>query len=147
MVMLLKYCIQYVRKFGRLSSGHRTWEGQFSLQTQVRAMTECSNYHTILLISHVSKIMLKILQDRPQQYVKQEIPNVEDGCRKGRGTRYQIATIYWIIEKASGCQKNTYFCFTDYAKAFEWITANCGKFLQRGIPDYLTCLLRNVYAG
>ena len=55
---------------------------------------ECSNYHTILLISHVSKIMLKILQDRPQQYVKQEIPNVEDGCRKGRGTRYQIATIY-----------------------------------------------------
>ena len=92
---------------------------------------ECSNYCTISLISHASKVMLKSLQDRLQQYVKQEIPDVEDGCRKGRGTRDQIANTYWIIEKASGCQKNTYFCFTDHAKAFEWITTNCGKFLKR----------------
>ena len=91
---------------------------------------ECSNYCTISLISHASKIMLKILQDGLQQYVKQELPDVEDAYRKGRGTRDQIANTYWIIEKASRCQKNIYFCFTDYAKTFEQVTTNCGKFLK-----------------
>ena len=80
---------------------------------------ECSNYHTIALILHESKVMLKILQARLQQYVNQELPNVQAGFRKGRGTRYQIANIHWIIEKARKFQKNIYFCFIDYAKAFD----------------------------
>ena len=82
--------------------------------------------------------MLKILQDGLQQYMKQELPDVEDGYRKGRRTRDQIANTYWIIEKASRCQKNIYFCFTDYAKTFEQVTTNCGKFLKRW--EYQTTL-------
>ena len=89
---------------------------------------ECSNYHTIALISHASKVMLKILQARLQQYKNQEHPDVQAGFRKGRGTRDQITNICWIIEKAREFQKNFYFCFIDYAKAFVWITINCGKF-------------------
>ena len=80
---------------------------------------ECSNYHTIALISHASKVMLKILQTRLQQKVKRELPDVQAGFRKGRGTRDQIANIFWIIEKAREFQKNIYFCFIDYAKAFD----------------------------
>ena len=80
---------------------------------------ECSSYHTIALISHTSKIMLKILQARLQQYVNHEIPQVQAGFRKGRGTRDQIANIHWIIEKASEFQKNIYFCLIDYTKAFD----------------------------
>ena len=89
---------------------------------------ECSNYHTIALISHTSKIMFKILQARLQQYVNHELPDVPAGFRKSRGTGDQIASIHWIIEKAREFQKNIYFCFIDYAKAFVWITTNCGKF-------------------
>ena len=88
---------------------------------------ECSNYHTIAFISHASKVMLKILQARLQQYVNRELPDVQAGFRKGRGTRDQIASIRWIMEKAREFQKNIYFCF-DYAKAFVWITIHCGKF-------------------
>ena len=80
---------------------------------------ECSIYRTIALISHASKLMLKILQARLQQYVKCELPDVQDGFRKGRGTRDQIANICWIMEKAREFQKNIYFCFIDYAKAFD----------------------------
>ena len=83
------------------------------------------------LISQASKVMLKILQARLQQYVNHELPDVQPGFRKGRGTRDQIANIHWIIEKAREFQKNTYFCFIDYAKAFVWITTNYGKFLKR----------------
>ena len=79
---------------------------------------ECSNYHTIALISHTSKVMLKILQARLQQYMKRELPDVQAGFRKGRGIRDQIANIHWIIEKAREFQKNIYFCFIDYTKAF-----------------------------
>ena len=89
---------------------------------------ECSNYRTIALISHASKVMLKIPQARLQQYVIQELPDVNAGSRRGRGTRDQIANICWIIVKAREFQKNIYFCFIDYAKAFVWITRNCGKF-------------------
>ena len=89
---------------------------------------ECSNYHTVALISHSSKGMLKIPQARLQQYVNHEFPDVQAGFRKGRGTRDQIASIRWIIEKAREFQKNIYFCFIDYAKAFVWIKINCGKF-------------------
>ena len=93
---------------------------------------KCSNYHTIALISHTSKLMLKLHQARLQQYVNHELPDVQTRFRKGRGTRDQIANICWIIEKASEFQKNIYFCFIDYAKVFGSVdTTNCGKFLKR----------------
>ena len=93
--------------------------------------------------------MLKILQARLQQYVNRELPDVQAGFRKGRGTREQIANIHWIIEKAREFQKNIYFCFIDYAKAFDCVDHNeLWKILKEmGIPDPLTCLLRNLYAG
>ena len=88
-----------------------------------------ANYQTIALISHASKVIFKILQARLQQYVNCELPDVQAGFRKGRGTRDQIANICWIIEKAREFQKNIYFCFLDFAKALTvWITTNCGKF-------------------
>ena len=104
----------------------------------------CSNCRTIGLISHASKVMLKILQARLQQYVNRELPNVQDGFRRGRGTRDQIANIHWIIEKARGFQKNIYFCFIDYTKAFDYVDhKKLWKILQEmGIPDHLTCFLR-----
>ena len=110
---------------------------------------ECSNYCTIALISHDSKVMLKILQARLQQYVNCELPDVQAGFRKGRETRGQIANIHLIIEKAREFQKNIYFCFLDYAKAFDCVDHNkLWKILQEmGIPDYLTWFLRNLYAG
>ena len=97
---------------------------------------EGSNYHTIALISHASKVMLKILQAR-QQYVNCELPDVQAGFRKGRGTRDQTANIWWIIEKAREFQKNIYFCFIDYAKAFDCVDHNkLWKILKEmGIPD------------
>ena len=100
-------------------------------------------------MSHASKVMLKILQARFQQYVNHEVADVRAGFRKGRGTRDQIANICWIIEKAREFQKNIYFCFTDYAKAFDCVDHNkLWKILQEmGIPYHLTCLLRNLYAG
>ena len=85
---------------------------------------DCSNYHTIALISHASKIVLNILQARLQQYVNRELPDVQDGFGKSRGTRDQIAYIYWIIKKASEFQENIYFCFIDYAKAFDCVDHN-----------------------
>src|SRR5574341_1268923 len=107
------------------------------------------NYHTIALISHASKVMLKILQVRLQQYMNRELLDVQAGFRKGRGTRDQIANIRWIMEKAREFQKNIYFCFIDYAKAFDCVDHNkLWKILKEmGIPDHLTCLLRNLYAG
>ena len=109
---------------------------------------ECSNYRTNALISHASKVMLKILQARLQQYVNRELPDVQAGFRNGKGTRDQIANICWIIEKAREFQKNIYFCFIDYAKAFDCVDHNNWKILKEmGIPGYLTCLLRNLYAG
>ena len=110
---------------------------------------ECSNYRTIPLISHASKVMLKILKARLQQYVNRELPDVQAGFRKGRGTRDQIANIRWIIEKAGEFQKNMYFCFTDYAKAFYSVDHNkLWNILKKmGITDHLTCLLRSLYTG
>ena len=93
---------------------------------------ECSNYCTIALISHASKVMLKILQPRLQQYVNHELPDVQTGFRKGRGTKDQIANIHWIIEKAREFQKNIYFCLLTMPKPLTvWITINCGKFWKR----------------
>ena len=108
---------------------------------------ECSNYHTIALISHASKIMLKILQARLKQYMNHELLNVQAGFRKGKETRDQIANIHWIIKKVREFQKT--FCFIDYAKTFDCMDHNkLWKMLQEtGIPEHLTCLLRNIYAG
>ena len=197
--MLGKCHIQYASKFGKLSSDHRTGKGVFIPIPKKGNAKECSNYCTIALISHTSKVkllshvqlfatlwtvayqappsmefsrqeywnglpfpspgdlpspgiepgsptwwadalpfeplgnptgykvMLKILQARLQQYVNRELPDVQVGFRKGRGTRDQIANICWIIKKARELQKNIYFCFIDYTKAFGWITTNCGK--------------------
>ena len=110
---------------------------------------ECLNYCTIALISYTSKVMLKILQARLQQYMNCELPDVQGGFRKGRGTRDQIVNIRWIIEKAKEFQKNTYFCFRDYAKAFDCMHHNkLWKMLyEMGIPGHLTCLLRNLYSS
>ena len=110
---------------------------------------ECSNYRTIALISHASKVMLRILHARLQQYINHELPNVQAGFRKGRGTREQIANICWIMEKAREFQKNIYFCFIDYAKTFDCVENNklWRILIEKGIPDHLTCFLRNLYAG
>ena len=110
---------------------------------------ECSNYHTIALISHTSKVMLKILQARLQQYMNSELPDVQAGFRKGRGTRDQFANFRWIVEKARKFQKNIYFCFIDYAKAFDYVDHNkLWKILQEmEISDHLTCLLKICRSG
>ena len=108
---------------------------------------ECSNSCTIALISHACKGMLKIVQARLQQYMNHELPDVQAGFRKGRGTGDQISNICWIIKKAREFQKN--ICFIDYVKAFDYVDHNkLWKILQEmGIPDHLTCLLRNLYSG
>ena len=113
---------------------------------------ECSNYRTIAFISHTSKVILKIFQARLQQYVNLELPDVQAGFRKGRGTRDQIGSWKdpcWIMEKAREFQKNNYLCFIDYAKAFDCVDHNkLWKILKEmGISDHLTSLLRNFYAG
>ena len=110
---------------------------------------ECSNYHTISLISHTSKIMLKILQARLQYYMNCELSDVQASFRKGRRTRDQIANIRWIIEKTREFQKNIYFCFIDYGKVFDCVDHNRPWEIlkEMGIPDHLTCILRNLHAG
>ena len=111
-MVLLKCCTRYACKFGKLSSGHKTEKGQFSFQSQRKAIPKNAQAIAQLLSSH-------ILQARLQQYVNHELPDVQAGFRKGRGTRDQIANIHWIIKKAKEFQKNIYFCFIDYAKAFD----------------------------
>ena len=98
---------------------------------------ECSNYHTIKLISHANKVMLKILQAQLQQYVNQELPDVQAGFRKGRGTRDKLPNIHWIIEKAREFQKNIYFCFIDYAKAFDCVQFSSVQFSRSVVSDSL----------
>ena len=110
---------------------------------------ECSKYRTIALISNASKVMLKIFQARLQHYMNSELPDVQAGFRKGRGTRDQIANNSWVIKKAREFQKNIYFCFIDYTKAFDCVDHNkLWRILKEmRMPDHLTCLLRNLYAG
>ena len=133
------------------SSGYSTVKGQFSFQSQRKAMQkkECSNYRTIALISHTSKIMLKIIQPRLQQDVNCELTDVQAGFIEGRGTKDQIANIHWIIKKAREFQRNIYFYFIDYTKAFDYVDLNklCKILQEMGIPDHLICLLRNLPAG
>ena len=130
-------------KFGKLSSGHKT--GKVSFHSNAK---ECSNYHTTALILHASKVMLKILWARLQQYVNHELPDVQAGFRKGRGTRDQIANIHWIIEKQDRSGKtSTFTLLTMPMPLTVWITTNWKILREMGIPDHLTCLLRNLYAG
>ena len=122
---------------------HWKWSA-FILISKKGNAKDCSNYPTIALISHTSKAMLKILQARFQPYMNRELPDVQAGFRKGRGTRNKIANICWIIEKARKFQKNIYFLFIDYAKAFDCVDHNK---LENSSPDHLMCLLRNLYEG
>ena len=152
--MLWKCCTQYASKFRKLSSDHRTGKSVFISIPKKGNAKECSNYHSIALISHASKVMLKILQVRLQQYMNQELPDVKTEFRKGRGTRDQIANICWIIEKAREFQRNMLlllywlllflllsfsFHFLSLLNALltmpkpltVWITINCEKFWKR----------------
>ena len=122
--MLLKCFTQYASKFGKLSSGHRTGKAQFIPIPKKGNAKECSNYRTIALFTHGSKVMLKVLQARLQQSVNCELSDVQASFRKGRGTRDQTANIRWIMEKENEFQKNIYFCFIDYAKAFDCVDPN-----------------------
>ena len=127
--MVLKCCTQYGRKLVNsvVVTGQETVS--FVPIPKKGNAKECSDYRTIALISHTSKAMLKILQARLQQYVNHELPDVQTGFRKGRGTRDQIANIHWVMEKEREFQKNSYFYFINYAKALTvWIKTNCGKF-------------------
>ena len=154
--MLLKCCTQYASKLENSAVATGLEKVSFISTPKKGNAKECSNYGTIVLISHASKVMLKIHQARPQQYVNWELPDVHAGFRKGRGTRDQIANIHWIIEKPREFQKNIYFCFIEYTFwlclwtiAFDCVDHNkLWKILKEmGIPDHLTCLLRNLYAG
>ena len=138
--MLWKCCTQYASKSGKLSSGHRTVKGPFSFQSKKDNAKKCSNYCTIALISHISKVVLKVLQARLQQNMNCELPDVQAGFRKGRRTRGQIANICWIIKKPKGFQENIYFCFIDYAKAFDCVDhSKQWKILKEtGIKDHLS---------
>ena len=122
--MLLRCYSQYATKFEKLSSGLRTGKGQFSFQSKRRQCPKYSNYCTIALVSHATQVMLKILQASLQQHMNCEHPDVQPPFRKGSGTRDQIAIIHWIIKKAREFQKNIYFCFIDYAKAFDCVNHN-----------------------
>ena len=113
--MMLFKCYSHVSKFGKLSSDHRTAKGQFSFQSQRMAMLKNAQSIIQLHLFH----MLKILQNRLQQYMNQECPDVQAGFQRGRGTRAKIENIYWIMEKARELQKTIYFCFVDYTKAFD----------------------------
>ena len=148
-MMLWKCCTQYASKFGKTQQCHQTGKDPFSFQSLRKAIPNNTKTTTIALISHASKVMLTILQDRLQQYVNRELPDFQAGFGKGRGTRDQIANICWIIKKAREFQKNIYFCFIDYDKAFDYVDHNIlWKILKKmGIPNHLTCLLKNLYAG
>ena len=133
----------------RLNITRTIYKNQFHSNPKERHAKEGLNYHRLALISHASKVMLKSLQARLQQYMNQELPDIQAGFRKGRGTRDQTSNICWIIEKATEFQKNIYFCFTDYAKAFECVEHDkLMKILQEmRIPGHFTCHLRNLFAG
>ena len=132
-MMLLKCRIQYSSKFGKLSGANRTGKKWVFIPILKKGNAkECSNYSTIALISHASKVILKILQTRFQQFVNSELPNVQAGFQKGRGTRDQIANIGWIIKKAKELQKNITSAILTKPKSLTvWITTNYGKFFKR----------------
>ena len=137
-------------RIGCVHSSSQDWKRSIFIAIPKKGNAkECSNYCTVALIPHTSEVMLKILQARLQKYVNRELPDVQAGFRKGRGTRDQIANIRWIMEKAREFQENIYFSFIDYAKAFDCVDhKKLWKILKEvGIPDHLTSHLRNLYAG
>ena len=151
--MLWKSCTQYASKFGKLSSGHRTGKKSVFIPISKKGNAkECSKYYTITLISHASKVMLKILQAMLEQYVNHELPDVQAGFRKGRGTRDQIANMCWIIEKAS-----TSALLTTLKPLTVWMKINCGKFWKRceyqtkvgwsGIPIWMQLKKQEIETG
>ena len=143
-------CNQYANKCGKLSSSHRAGKGQFSFQSQRKAMPKNVQTTAQLHSSHMpAKKCSKFSKPALQQHMNHELPDVQAGFRKGRGTRDQIANICWIIKKARDFQKNIYLCFIDYTKAFDCVGHDeLWKILKEmQIPDHLTCLLRNLYAG
>ena len=129
--MLWKCCTQYVSKFGKLSSGHRTGIGHFTFQSQRKAMPKNAQTTAQLHSSHMLKVMLKILQARLQEYVNCELPDVQAGFRKGRGTRDQIASIRWIIKKVFSRKTSISALLTMTKPLIVWITINHGKFWKR----------------
>ena len=147
--MLWKCCTQYASKFGKLAVATGLEKASFHFNHKEENTKECSKYHTISLMLHASKVLLKILQTRLQQYMNWEHSDVQAEFRKSRGTRKQIANILWIIEEAREFLKNIYFCFIDYAKAFECVAhKELWKILKEmGIPEYYACPSRNLYAG
>ena len=147
--MELKMLHSICQKIWKIQQWSQDWKMSVCIPIPKKGNAkECSNYCTTALISHASKVMLKILQARLQQYMNHELPDVQAGFRKDRGTRDQIANIHGIIKKAREFQKNICSCFIDYAKAFDCVDYNkLWKILhEMGIPNYLTCLLRNMYA-
>ena len=146
--MLWKCCTQYASKFGK-QQWPQDWKRSVFIPIPKKGNAkECSKYRTIAFISHASKVMLKILQARFQQHVNRELPDVQSGFRKGRGTRDQIANIRWIIEKQESFKKTCISALLTMPKHLTmWITINWKILKEMGIPDHLTCLLRNLYAG
>ena len=123
--VLLKLIKEYLYQIWKTQQWPQDWKRSVFIPGPKKGNArECSEYRTIALILHASKVMLKILQARLQQYVNHEIPDVQAGFRKGRGTRDQTVNICWIIEKAREFQKNIYFCFIDYSKAFDCVDHN-----------------------
>ena len=144
-MVLWKCCTQYAIKFGKLDNGHRTGKCQFSFQSKKSNAKEYSNYRTITLISHTSKVMLQILQARIQQICEPRASRCSSCFRKGTGMRDQIANIHWIMENAREFQKTSISALLIMPKPLTvWITINCGKFWEMRIPDHLTCILRNM---
>ena len=146
-MVLWKRCTQYVAQ-----QWPQDWKSSIFLPIPKKGNAKectCSHATAQLHLSHASRVMLKILQARLQEYVNCELPDVQAGFRKCRETTDQIANLCWIIKKAREFQKNIYFCFIDYVKAFDCVDHNkLWKILQEmGIPDHLTCLLRNLYEG
>ena len=150
-MLLRKCCTQYASKFGKLSSGHRTGKGQLFIPIPKKGNAkECSDYRTIALISHTSKVMLKILQAKLQQYVNRELPDVQAGFRKGRGTKIKLPTSAGSWKNQESSRKTSISALLTMPKPLTlWITSHkLWKILKEmGIPDHLTCLLRNLYAG
>ena len=146
--MSWKCCIQYSSKSGKFSSGHRTGKKSVFIPISKKGNAkERSNYRTNALISHATKVILKIFQAKFQLYLNWELSDVQAGFREGRGTRDQIAYIRWIIEKESSRKTSTSASLTMLKPVTIWITTNWKTLKEMGIPDHFTCFLRNLYAG
>ena len=145
--MLLKWCTQYVSKFRKLSRGHRWGKGQFLFHFQRSNLKECSNSHTIVLISHAGKVMLKMLQARCQQNMNWELPDLQAGSHKVNRTRDQIVNICWIMDKTRKFQKkkSTSASLTMLKPVCE--SQQIVEKSEMEVEDHLTCLQRNLYAG